>query len=157
MVNFEELSDDELRELLSQANSERVRRESLGKAELQVNILINRYHDARNANLSPDDIPSWIQPQGAHDVYPEGREVTHNGKTWVSIIPANVWEPGETGWREVVPPTPDNPNPVAEWKQPLGAHDAYAKGSVVTHNEFTWVSDVDANVWEPGVYGWTKQ
>ena len=43
------------------------------------------------------------------------------------------------------------------WTQPLGASDAYAKGDVVTHNNKTWVSDVDANVWEPGVYGWTEQ
>ena len=44
-----------------------------------------------------------------------------------------------------------------EWIQPAGAHDAYAKGSKVTHNGQKWISDVDSNVWEPGVYGWTKQ
>jgi hypothetical protein len=27
---------------------------------------------------------------------------------------------------------------------------------VVTHNGSTWVSIVDNNVWEPGVYGWEK-
>lgn len=42
------------------------------------------------------------------------------------------------------------------WTQPLGAHDAYAKGDKVRHNDKTWVSDVDGNVWEPGVYGWTE-
>ena len=44
-----------------------------------------------------------------------------------------------------------------EWVQPAGAHDAYAKDSKVTHNGERWISDVDSNVWEPGVYGWTKQ
>ena len=39
---------------------------------------------------------------------------------------------------------------------PTGAHDAYALGSVVTHNGSTWTSTVNANAWEPGVYGWTK-
>ena len=43
-----------------------------------------------------------------------------------------------------------------EWVQPTGAHDAYAKGDKVTHNSKKWTSDVDANVWEPGVYGWTE-
>ena len=43
-----------------------------------------------------------------------------------------------------------------EWIQPTGAHDAYSKGAKVTHNEKKWISDVDANVWEPGVYGWTE-
>lgn len=44
-----------------------------------------------------------------------------------------------------------------EWVQPLGATDAYNKGDKVSHNNSIWVSDVDANVWEPGVHGWTKQ
>lgn len=43
-----------------------------------------------------------------------------------------------------------------DWIQPAGAHDAYAKGDKVTHNSKKWISDVDANVWEPGVYGWTE-
>lgn len=40
------------------------------------------------------------------------------------------------------------------WVQPLGATDAYAKGARVSHNGIIYVSTVDANVWEPGVYGW---
>ena len=43
-----------------------------------------------------------------------------------------------------------------DWVQPTGSHDAYAKGDKVTHNSKKWTSDVDANVWEPGVYGWTE-
>ena len=43
-----------------------------------------------------------------------------------------------------------------EWVQPGGAHDAYAAGDKVTHNNKHWISDVDGNVWEPGVYGWTE-
>lgn len=43
------------------------------------------------------------------------------------------------------------------WTQPLGAHDAYKKGDVVSHKGKTWISDVDSNVWEPGVYGWTEK
>lgn len=43
----------------------------------------------------------------------------------------------------------------AVWVQPLGAHDAYKKGDVVSHKTKLWTSDVDGNVWEPGVYGWT--
>lgn len=43
-----------------------------------------------------------------------------------------------------------------EWVQPVGASDAYNKGDKVSHNEKHWESDVDANVWEPGVYGWSE-
>lgn len=43
-----------------------------------------------------------------------------------------------------------------EWVQPAGAHDAYNKGDKVSHNGKHWISDVDANIWEPGVYGWSE-
>ena len=43
---------------------------------------------------------------------------------------------------------------VAIWTQPLGASDAYAKGDKVSYDGKLWESDVDANVWQPGVYGW---
>lgn len=43
-----------------------------------------------------------------------------------------------------------------EWVQPTGAHDAYALGAKVTHNSKKWISDYDANTWEPGVFGWTE-
>lgn len=43
-----------------------------------------------------------------------------------------------------------------EWVQPAGSQDAYSKGDKVTHNNKKWTSDSDANVWEPGVYGWTE-
>lgn len=43
-----------------------------------------------------------------------------------------------------------------KWTQPSGAHDAYAKGAIVLHGGKTWASDVDGNVWEPCIYGWTE-
>lgn len=43
-----------------------------------------------------------------------------------------------------------------EWIQPQGAHDAYNTGDKVSHNEKHWVSAMDANIYEPGVYGWNE-
>ena len=43
-----------------------------------------------------------------------------------------------------------------EWHQPAGAHDAYMAGDKVSHNDKHWISDVDNNVWEPGVSSWTE-
>lgn len=40
------------------------------------------------------------------------------------------------------------------WTQPLGTSDAYQTGDIVSHGSQTWISTVDNNVWEPGVYGW---
>ena len=43
-----------------------------------------------------------------------------------------------------------------EWRQPQGSTDAYPKGAKVSHNGKRWISDLDANVWEPSVSGWTE-
>lgn len=45
---------------------------------------------------------------------------------------------------------------VSLWTQPLGAADAYQTGDLVWHQEKKWVSRIDGNVWEPGVYGWEE-
>lgn len=44
---------------------------------------------------------------------------------------------------------------IPEWEQPDSTN-PYSKGDKVTHNGKTWASDIDNNVWEPGVYGWTE-
>lgn len=49
-----------------------------------------------------------------------------------------------------------DPEEVPEWEQP-GSTNPYMKGDRVRHNEKVWVSDIDNNVWEPGVYGWTEE
>ena len=56
-------------------------------------------------------------------------------------------------WTRIADPTQEWP----EWIQPAGAHDAYAKGAKVSHNGKHWISTADANVWEPGVYGWEEE
>ena len=56
-------------------------------------------------------------------------------------------------WRRVG--SPDS-NGVYPWVQPLGTEDAYDRGDTVTYKDKTWISDVDHNVWEPGVYGWNN-
>lgn len=43
-----------------------------------------------------------------------------------------------------------------EWIQPTGSQDAYMIGDKVSHNENRWISTLDSNVWEPGVYGWDE-
>ena len=55
--------------------------------------------------VSIEEWPEWVQPQGSEDAYMTGDKVTHNEKHWVSLVDANVWEPGavgtETLWEEV--------------------------------------------------------
>lgn len=49
-----------------------------------------------------EEYPEWSQPLGAHDAYPLGAKVSHNGKKWTSDVANNVWEPGVYGWSEVI-------------------------------------------------------
>lgn len=95
----------------------------------------------------------WVAPDGAHNAYPMGWEVTYDDRLWISLLHGNVWEPGVSGWREV---SADEEKPPL-WVQPTGAHDAYQKGDRVTFDEHVWFSIVDANVWSPAVYGWEKE
>lgn len=59
------------------------------------------------------------------------------------------------------------PGEALPWKQPIDQYDAYklvnsftGTGDLCTHNGFTWkVTQADGagnNVWEPGIFGWTK-
>ena len=48
----------------------------------------------------PSVISEWVQPSSTNP-YMSGDKVKHNGKTWVSIVNNNVWEPGVYGWNEV--------------------------------------------------------
>ena len=51
--------------------------------------------------LIPDEtaVPEWEQPDSTNP-YMTGDKVTHNGKTWISTIDNNVWEPSVYGWEE---------------------------------------------------------
>lgn len=53
----------------------------------------------------PGVIPEWEQPSSTNP-YMTSDKVTHNGKTWQSLVDNNVWEPGATGseglWEEIV-------------------------------------------------------
>jgi hypothetical protein len=64
------------------------------------------------------------------------------------------WSPADTPalWK-LLPKASDG---YPEWIQPAGAHDAYAKGAVVSYKDKLWISTAKDNVWAPGVYGWSE-
>ena len=53
--------------------------------------------------VSLDEFPQWVQPQGTHDAYNTGDRVTFEGKHYESTIDNNVWSPTDypQGWKEV--------------------------------------------------------
>lgn len=63
------------------------------------------------------------------------------------------WNPVDAPslWAKVLIPGPEIP----EWEQPSSTN-PYKLGDKVRHNGKVWISVVDNNVWEPGVYGWDE-
>lgn len=64
-------------------------------------------------------------------------------ETWTPDVSPSLWAKVLVEDGKILP-----------WEQPDSTN-AYSKGDKVTHNGQTWISDVDGNVWEPGVYGWS--
>ena len=98
--------------------------------------------------------PEWTDGQ----TYSVGFKVQHGGKLWRCLqahTSQTGWEPNNAPslWAKVLIP---DENVIPEWEQPDSTN-PYSTGDKVTHNGKTWVSDVDNNVWEPGVYGWIEQ
>lgn len=104
----------------------------------------------------PGEILPWVQPIDQFDSYyvvnpfnglPD--RVTHNGKTWDSLIANNTFTPGVANWREFVE------DGFPAWLQPTGAGDAYPVGFRVSHLSQNWQNTSPANTFAPGVFGWT--
>ena len=98
--------------------------------------------------------PAW---SGESADYKVGDRVLYGGTLYRCITAHTsqaAWTPTDAPslWTKVLIPTPGE---IPEWEQPSSTN-PYSKGDKVTHNGKTWTSDIDGNVWEPGVYGWTE-
>lgn len=101
-----------------------------------------------------------FQPWDVGTDFVKDIRVRYNGKLYrceQGHTSQEGWEPDVTPalWTEVA-----KPGEIPVWKQPTGAQDAYQHGDKVKYpdeNGDVWVSELDGNVWEPGVYGWTKE
>ena len=114
-----------------------------------------------SAFLSDEDALNGIElfPHWSGDSikYEVDYRVSYNGilfKCLTSHTSQSTWTPDASPslWVRVDNPAIEWP----EWIQPIGAMDAYIKGAKVSHNEKHWISDIDSNVWEPGIYGWNE-
>lgn len=82
--------------------------------------------------------------------YTVGTVVEHEGRLW-RCVQAHT---AQSDWSPPVVPalwmTAHRPGEIPAWVQPLGAHDAYALGALVTYQGQVWRSTITANVWPPG-------
>lgn len=88
--------------------------------------------------------------------YAVDKRVRYNGTLYKCLqahTSQDTWTPTDAPslWARVDDPSIEYP----EWIQPESTN-PYMKGDKVSHNEKHWISNVDNNVWEPGVYGWDE-
>lgn len=102
----------------------------------------------------PGIYPAW---NGGGAAYVMGDRVQYAGALYKCLqahTSQATWTPTDAPslWAKVLIPTPGE---IPDWEQP-GSTNPYSKGDKVKHNGKIWTSDIDGNVWEPGVYGWTE-
>lgn len=91
--------------------------------------------------------------------YKKGERIRYKYKLYKVLldhVSQADWIPGAAPslYVEVSDPSIEYP----EWKQPTGAHDAYAKGDKVTYKDKKYISLIDANTYSPEAYpaGWKE-
>lgn len=90
-------------------------------------------------------------------VYQTGQRVSYEGVLYRCL----QTHESQAGWTPAAAPSLwarvliEQPDVVPAWVQPESTN-PYQKGDRVTHRGKLWVSQLDQNVWEPGVYGWEE-
>lgn len=118
-----------------------------------------RHQLERSATLQTDEDAlnsKWMYPEWASGTAYEVGFRVRDGEDLYKCVQAHT---SQDDWRPSVTPalwTRVFIEEWPEWIQPTGAQDAYKTGDKVSHNDKHWISNVDANTWEPGVYGWDE-
>lgn len=111
-------------------------------------------------SMSDEEIlnyPDFVEKWKSGKSYSVGKRLEHNGTIYKVLqdhTSQDDWTPDAAPSLFTKVLIPDA-SVIPEWEQPDSTN-PYMTGDKVTHNSKTWVSDVDNNVWEPGVYGWTE-
>ena len=97
--------------------------------------------------------PKWT----AGNTYAAGQRVSWQGLLYrclVSHTAQEAWTPdtAHSLWTRVLT---SEEGEILQWVQPESTN-GYSKGDRVRHRGRIWISELDQNVWEPGVYGWSE-
>lgn len=130
----------------------KIKREQLFRMRRAIEIGSESLGDSVAAEV-PELFPFWK----SGEEMPVNKRVQYNGVLY-KVLQAHT---SQDDWTPDVAPSlfakvliPD-PTVIPEWEQPDSTN-PYMQGDHVMHNGTEWVSDIDNNVWEPGVYGWSR-
>lgn len=101
------------------------------------------------------NVPAFVEKWKAETNYEAGKRLSYNDivyKVLQSHTSQTDWLPNQTASLYAKVLIPDA-NEIPEWEQPESTN-PYMSGDKVMHQSKIWVSDIDYNVWEPGVYDW---
>lgn len=154
-----EMTAEEIAELEKQARLESIEERSRPMTVEEVTAMLI----AQQINSLTVDDNTALRMVGFYPVwevdtdYAAGFKVQYGGTLYKCLqdhTSRDDWTPDAAPslWAKVLIP---DETVIPEWEQPDSTN-PYRAGDKVTHNGKTWVSDVDNNVWEPGVYGWTE-
>ena len=102
-------------------------------------------------------VPSLYKQWDGNGKFPVGERRVYGGVLYKCLqahFGQEEWNPADAPslWAKVLT---SDAGDVLPWEQPESTN-PYMTGDKVTHNGSTWISVVDSNVWEPGVYGWNE-
>ena len=146
-----------MQDAAAQAEAEEKRRPlSLGEVqEMMVRAQINSLTvDDNTALRMVEFYPEWTTGTD----YAVGFKVQHGGKLWRCLqahTAQSDWNPVDAPslWAEVL--AGQDGTAIGEWVQPDSTN-PYMRGDKVNYKGKLYESEVDNNVWEPGVYGWVE-
>ena len=121
---------------------------------------VRKLLESNAESMSDEEIlnyPDFVEKWKSGKSYSVGKRLEHNGTIYKVLqdhTSQDDWTPDAAPSLFTKVLIPDA-SVIPEWEQPDSTN-PYMTGDKVTHNSKTWVSDVDNNVWDPGVYGWTE-
>ena len=153
-MTSEEITD--MRDAAAQAEAEEKRRH-LSFYEVQEMLVRQQIN-----TLTVDDqtalrmVEYYPAPDAAS--YAKGDRIQYNGKLYKCLQAHTAqadWNPVDAPslWAEVL--AGQDGTEIGEWVQPDSTN-PYMTGDRVSYNGKTYESEVDNNVWAPGVYGWIE-
>ena len=166
MAEFEWKTADDMKqeERLNELNTMAIEEEKVQRQMLD-EFLIKQAEDyILSEDVSDEEKEKWslvFEPFRVGVHYSVGKKVRFEGLVY-EVIQEHTsqadWTPDRVPalFRVYLQGQTDEGHPVVhEWVQPLGAHDSYQTGDLVSFNGIIYESTVDGNVWSPDTYGWT--
>ena len=124
---------------------------------IRFRLLIEAAADKGLSDAEALEAPELFAAWSSAAAYMTGQRVRYEGILYRCLQAHTAqadWTPADAPslWARVLIPDADT---IPEWIQPDSTN-PYQKGDKVHHGGRVWISILENNIWEPGVYGWEE-